>query len=78
MQSCYCLPGFDLIQSKCESEAAGQLFNATHVGRSSVQIGPLILYQLVKELRTNRRYTNMRKEKDVKIHRCMELLVNIS
>lgn len=51
VQSCYSLSGFDLVESKRQSEAASQLFNATHMGRGSVQIWPLILHKLIKELK---------------------------
>lgn len=55
VQSRYSLSGFDLVQSKSQSKTASQLFNATHMGRGSVQIWPLILYQLIKELREDER-----------------------
>lgn len=57
VQRRYSFSGFDLVQSESQSEPPGQLFNATHMGRGSVQIWPLILHQLVKELRSDNKET---------------------
>lgn len=54
VQCCHSLSGFDLVQSKSQSKTAGKLFNATHMGRGSVQVWPLILHQLIKELRADK------------------------
>lgn len=54
VQSRHSLSSFDLVQSESQSKTASQLFNATHMGRSSVQIWPLILHKLIKELTADR------------------------
>lgn len=51
MQRGHSLPGLDLVQAEGEGEAAGQFFDAADVRRRPVQIGPLILEQLVEQLR---------------------------
>lgn len=44
------LSGLDLIQAKCESKTARELLNATDVRRGPVQVGSLVLEQLVEQL----------------------------
>lgn len=51
MQRSHSLPGLDLVQAEGEGEAAGQFFDAADVRRRPVQVGPLILEQLVEQLR---------------------------
>lgn len=51
MQRGHSLPGLDLVQAEGEGEAAGQLFDAADVRRRPVQVGPLILEQLVEQLK---------------------------
>lgn len=55
MQCSHSLSGLDLVQPKGESKPAGQLLNATHMGGGAVQVGTLILYQLIEELREKER-----------------------
>lgn len=53
------LPGLDLIQTKGEGEAAGQLLDAADVGRRAVQVGPLVLQQLVEQLQHTHTHTRV-------------------
>lgn len=48
------LSGLDLIQAKGEGKATGQFLDAADVGRCPVQVGPLILKQLVEQLKHTR------------------------
>lgn len=50
VQRSHSLPGLDLVQAEGEGKATGQFFDAADVGRRPVQIGPLILEQLVEQL----------------------------
>ncbi len=50
MQCGNSLSGLDLIQAEGEGEAAGQLLDAADVRRRSVQVGSLVLQQLVEQL----------------------------
>jgi len=54
VQRCDSFPGLDLIQAEGEGEAAGQLLDAADVRRCPVQVGALILQQLVEQLQENR------------------------
>lgn len=51
MQGRHGLSGFDLIESEGQGEAASQLLNTADMGGGSVQIGTLILYEFVEELK---------------------------
>lgn len=51
VQRGHSLSGLDLIQPEGESKATGQLLDAAHMRRCSVQVGPLILQQFVEQLK---------------------------
>lgn len=54
MQCGHGLSGFDLVQPKRECKATGQFLNAADMGGRSVQVGSLVLDQLIEELQTGK------------------------
>ncbi len=58
VQRGHSLSGLDLVQAKGEGKATGQFLNTTHMRRRPVQVRPLILDQLIKELK-NRKKTGL-------------------
>lgn len=48
------LSGLDLIQAKGEGKATGQLLDAADVRRRPVQVGSLVLEELVEQLQNAR------------------------
>lgn len=55
VQRGHSLSGLDLIQAKGEGKSTGQFLDAADVGRCPVQVGPLILKQLVEQLKHTHR-----------------------
>lgn len=53
------LSGFDLVQPKGEGKPAGKLLNAADMGGGAVQVGTLVLDQLIEQLR-NRQHCRFR------------------
>ncbi len=58
VQCGHSLSGLDLVQAKGEGKATGQFLNTTHMRWGPVQVRPLILDQLIKELK-NRKITGL-------------------
>lgn len=48
------LSGFDLVQPKRECKATGQFLNAADMRGRSVQVGSLVLDQLIEKLQTGK------------------------